>query len=296
MELPLDHTIKKCTEAGELCDLISARLDDLQQDDISQAFKQLSFLGVTERSGRIDEAANKMVRKANANKLVFSPDHIAEILSAHAKMRKPVDTAFLQNLTEQAIAAAPQFEARALSNTMAALAKMKIKPDDRLLEALTERAKTAAPEFSPQSVANTLSAITTLEVKADKKMVEKLSERASLAVEYFRPEDAAKTINALATMHMEPDKKMMAALGKRATMGIDGNPDGAGSLYSMATMDLDADQQHIEELCARTIAPSEKFGTKEVSNTLWALAKLGVRSPNAPQSERIMTARSTTSM
>eukprot|EP00961_Rhodomonas_salina_P166072 2237810-Rhodomonas_salina.1 len=156
----LSQDLKQCRNATELCELIKDHLDVLKQSDIALSFKQISFVGMAERSRSLDECANSLSDKAATTK-DFRPEQIAEIFSSHAKLRRPLNERLLQNLTQQATRLAESFSASEISSTLSALSKLKVKPDSQLVDAFSKKAKASASDFSPQAVANTLAALST---------------------------------------------------------------------------------------------------------------------------------------
>ena len=198
----------------------------------------------------------------------FNPVNVATALRKVLAMKQagmlPRDAAdrAVKILEDRAAKTLDDFKPQDLATTAWAFAKMKNKPGWLLLSALEDRVAATATEFNSQDVAMTLWAFAKIGARPRELVLRALLLRAEAIAANFNAQDIANTLWAVATFDITP---------------AEGEGDGSGEQRSGLGGSRCAASRMLRELEARTAQVAEQFNAQNVTNTLGAYARMGVR-------------------
>ncbi|KAK9818101.1 hypothetical protein WJX72_007196 [[Myrmecia] bisecta] len=265
---------------GELLDIIAretlAKLATFTPQALSNtvwAFAKLEVLNVQ----LMDAVAKEALRKLYS----FNAQNIANTVWAYANLGYE-SPALFDAIGVEAQRSMERFSPQNVSNTLWAYAKVN-KQMPSLFELAARHATFSMQTFQPQSMANMMWAFATLYCLPDERFITSLCAHALALLSDFSPQNISNTIWALGTLKYRNADALMHAVAcemvKRLRSGeaekAFSRQHLANTLWGYATLDCDPGQDMLSTLADAMARRAGECNPQEVSNTVWAFAKLG---------------------
>ncbi|KAK9861764.1 hypothetical protein WJX84_008936 [Apatococcus fuscideae] len=256
----LSNTAWSCSKLQVYCkELIKAiaqeaakKLSEFNAQNIANLIWAFANLAQSEDRSMLLPLLDGAARAAEKEMNSFSPQNAANTIWAFAKLEHPVPS-LMQGIAAHAERCINDYQPQSVANLVWALATLQNEPSPSFLEAVAGHFESNLKDYSPQNLANTIWALATIK-HANKGLLDVVAHEVAhrLKLTQGRP---LPTDNSSSSMFTRQHLANM--LWAYAT--LETHP--GLSMLSLATSDL------------AKMAPT--CNPQELSNTVWALAKLG---------------------
>ncbi len=221
-----------------------------------------------------------------ARALQFLPTYgarqLANTLWAVAQLRLPTARPWRVAFFDAARRQLPKFEPQHISNTVAALAELQWRPPTELVEGLQRRAAQQLPAFKPQELAVLTHALAGLHARPpERAWLQQCLGECRRRLPEFKPQELSMLAVGLARLHEKEWRRWPAQLkgpgGEEGRMGGDDEQQRPSRrMRAPAPAVLPLPPQFAAAFLDASGRKLPAYAPQALSNTLWALARLGV--------------------